>query len=202
MKKRISDKLRDNIYRYVKQLVEETKYDIEFMNLLSSIWDVYKKPKLEDYRFSNLGDEIEKHFVMNNDWSEEKMFNSVLHLKDDDDKLIRFFSGLLNISTNSELLQEIQYTIKSENLTVELSGNKWHVNFDNLNMQCVEDQSRPFYVCRSNIINAFSFLENEIQVPLNNDCFILTFNYGWNDYGYIKHDINYIILILMEKGRF
>ena len=49
MKKRISDKLRDNIYRYVKQLVEETKYDIEFMNLLSSIWDVYKKPKLEDY---------------------------------------------------------------------------------------------------------------------------------------------------------
>lgn len=154
MKKRISDKLRDNIYRYVKQLVEETKYDIEFMNLLSSIWDVYKKPKLEDYRFSNLGDEIEKHFVMNNDWSEEKMFNSVLHLKDDDDKLIRFFSGLLNISTNSELLQEIQYTIKSENLTVELSGNKWHVNFDNLNMQCVEDQSRPFYVCRSNIINA------------------------------------------------
>ena len=100
MKKRISDKLRDNIYRYVKQLVEETKYDIEFMNLLSSIWDVYKKPKLEDYRFSNLGDEIEKHFVMNNDWSEEKMFNSVLHLKDDDDKLIRFFSGLLNISTN------------------------------------------------------------------------------------------------------
>ena len=149
MKKRISDKLRDNIYRYVKQLVEETKYDIEFMNLLSSIWDVYKKPKLEDYRFSNLGDEIEKHFVMNNDWSEEKMFNSVLHLKDDDDKLIRFFSGLLNISTNSELLQEIQYTIKSENLTVELSGNKWHVNFDNLNMQCVEDQSRPFYVCRS-----------------------------------------------------
>ena len=33
MKKRISDKLRDNIYRYVKQLVEETKYDIEFMNL-------------------------------------------------------------------------------------------------------------------------------------------------------------------------
>ena len=118
MKKRISDKLRDNIYRYVKQLVEETKYDIEFMNLLSSIWDVYKKPKLEDYRFSNLGDEIEKHFVMNNDWSEEKMFNSVLHLKDDDDKLIRFFSGLLNISTNSELLQEIQYTIKSENLIV------------------------------------------------------------------------------------
>lgn len=193
MKKRISDKLRDNIYRYIKQLVEETKYDIEFMNLLSSIWDVYKKPKLEDYRFSNLGDEIEKHFVMNNDWSEEKMFNSVLHLKDDDDKLIRFFSGLLNISTNSELLQEIQYTIQSENLTVELSGNKWHVNFDNLNMQCVEDQSRPFYVCRSNIINAFSFLENEIQVPLNNDCFILTFNYGWNDYGYkTRYKLHYI----------
>lgn len=33
-------------------------------------------PKREDIRFSNLGDEIEKYFVINDDWSQEKLFNS------------------------------------------------------------------------------------------------------------------------------
>lgn len=76
MKKRISQKLRDDICAYSMQLVENTKYETEFMNLLSSLWDVYNMPKREDIRFSNLGDEIEKHFVINDDWSQEKLFNS------------------------------------------------------------------------------------------------------------------------------
>ena len=85
MDKRISQKLRDDIYAYSMQLVEKTKYETEFMNLLSSLWDVYNMPKREDIRFSNLGDEIEKHFVINDDWSQEKLFNSIFKLKEDED---------------------------------------------------------------------------------------------------------------------
>ena len=85
MDKRISQKLRDDIYAYSMQLVEKTKYETEFMNLLSSLWDVYNMPKREDIRFSNLGDEIEKHFVINDDWSQEKLFNSIFKLKEDEE---------------------------------------------------------------------------------------------------------------------
>ena len=105
MDKRISQKLRDDIYAYSMQLVEKTKYETEFMNLLSSLWDVYNMPKREDIRFSNLGDEIEKHFVINDDWSQEKLFNSILKLKEDEQRLIHFFSGLLNISSDYNLLE-------------------------------------------------------------------------------------------------
>ena len=86
MDKRISQKLRDDIYAYSMQLVEKTKYETEFMNLLSSLWDVYNMPKREDIRFSNLGDEIEKHFVINDDWSQEKLFNSIFKLKEDEER--------------------------------------------------------------------------------------------------------------------
>lgn len=88
MDKRISQKLRDDIYAYSMQLVEKTKYETEFMNLLSSLWDVYNMPKREDIRFSNLGDEIEKHFVINDDWSQEKLFNSIFMLKEDEERSV------------------------------------------------------------------------------------------------------------------
>ena len=73
MESLISSRLRDGIYEKLKLIVSDTKYDHEFMNLLSSLWDVYNKPRIADERFSNLGDEIEKHFVMNDDWSDDKL---------------------------------------------------------------------------------------------------------------------------------
>lgn len=47
---------------------------------------VYNMPKREDIRFSNLGDEIEKHFIINDDWSQEKLFNSIFKLKEDEER--------------------------------------------------------------------------------------------------------------------
>lgn len=49
--KLISQTLREAIYTYSKQLAEEVKYESEFINLLSSLWDVYNKPRREDSRF-------------------------------------------------------------------------------------------------------------------------------------------------------
>ena len=42
--------------------------------------------KREDIRFSNLGDEIEKHFIINDDWSQEKLFNLIFKLKEDEER--------------------------------------------------------------------------------------------------------------------
>lgn len=56
----------------------------------------------------------------------------------------------------------------------------------------IEDKTKPFYVCRSNITNAVDFKERDIDLPIANSCFVLTFNYGWNDYG-ILLVIDYII---------
>lgn len=183
MDKRISQKLRDDIYAYSMQLVEKTKYETEFMNLLSSLWDVYNMPKREDIRFSNLGDEIEKHFVINDDWSQEKLFNSILKLKEDEQRLIHFFSGLLNISSDSNLLESIKESLNSNELRIEVKNNKWEVYIGDIIKPMVEDKTKPFYVCRSNITNAVDFKERDIDLPIVNSCFVLTFNYGWNDYG-------------------
>lgn len=77
-------------------------------------------PKREDIRFSNLGDEIEKHFVINDDWSQEKLFNSILKLKEDEQRLIHFFSGLLNISSDYNLLESIKESLNSNELRIEV----------------------------------------------------------------------------------
>lgn len=45
-------------------------------------------PKREDIRFSNFRDEIEKHFVINDDWSQEKLFNSIFMLKEDEERSV------------------------------------------------------------------------------------------------------------------
>lgn len=183
MESLISSRLRDGIYEKLKLIVSDTKYDHEFMNLLSSLWDVYNKPRIADERFSNLGDEIEKHFVMNDDWSDDKLFISILHIKNDDDKLIRLFEGLLNVSTQSkELAENILQTLKSDEFNIIDSDGKWIVHIGNMDTPIIEDRSKPFYVCKSRIVNAVAFREEDVVWPLQTDCFVLTFNYVWNDF--------------------
>lgn len=196
--KLVSQKLRDALYAYSMQLAEETKSESEFMNLLSSLWDVYNKPRREDSRFSNLGDEIEKHFVMNDDWACDKLFISILHIRDDDDKLIRFFSGLLNISTNYALLTQIQNKLESNDFHLVKNDEKWNVHIGDMTKPYIEDRSLPFYVCKSRIVSAFAFTETDVDWPIANNCFVLTFNYGWNDFSYRTR---YKLYYVDEKGK-
>ena len=48
----------------------------------------------------------------------------------------------------------------------------------------LEDRSKKFYVCSSKVINDVKFIETDVKIPEDDDCFVLTFDYGWNDFDY------------------
>ena len=68
--------LRQKIYELIKAMVlPKMRYDNDMMNVLSSVWNVYALESTgEDYRYKVLGDEIEKHYIMNDDWVDDKLF--------------------------------------------------------------------------------------------------------------------------------
>ncbi len=74
-----------------------------FMDILSSVWDVYSMPRKEDHRYAHYGDEVQQHFINNNDWTTDKIFVSDLKLFDDDAKFEQFVIGILNECGNAEL---------------------------------------------------------------------------------------------------
>ena len=78
--------LQHKIYSLLKTYaLPQLRYDNDLMNVLSSVWDVYqRKATGEDYRYKMLGDEIEKHYVMNDDWADDKLFVGILSIFDDD----------------------------------------------------------------------------------------------------------------------
>ena len=94
----MTEGLRHNIYELLKLYVlPEVRYDNDLMNVLSAVWNVYQqKATGEDFRYKLLGDEIEKHYIMNDDWSDDKLFIGVLKLFEDDEKFIRFTEYLIN----------------------------------------------------------------------------------------------------------
>lgn len=73
----ISIDLRKEIYNILKNedLIVNTVQNGNFMNIVSSIWNIYEMPATgEDFRYNNYGDELKKHFVMNSDWNIDKVF--------------------------------------------------------------------------------------------------------------------------------
>ena len=95
----MTEGLRHNIYELLKLYVlPEVRYDNDLMNVLSAVWNVYQqKATGEDFRYKLLGDEIEKHYIMNDDWSDDKLFIGVLKLFEDDEKFVRFTEYLINM---------------------------------------------------------------------------------------------------------
>ena len=41
-----------------------------------------------------------------------------------------------------------------------------------------------FYVCESNVFNPVFFYESDVKWPEDRNCFVLTHDFGWNDYSY------------------
>lgn len=187
-------------YEIKKQVYELTKEHIlepsrfnsnDLMPVISSIWDVYNLKNTEDKRYNNLGDEIDKHFFMNDDWDEDKLFIGKLHLLDDDHIFLTFIEKLLNLYVSSPL-----YNAYKEAIRPILSNVGFHISeitYDNGQMNIhihvsdkgqtnrTEDKSLRFYVCKSKITNAVMFSETNIEWPDDTNCFVLTFNTEWND---------------------
>ena len=115
--------LRHKIYDLLKTYVlPRVRYDNDLMNILSLIWNVYQlKATGEDYRYKVLGDEIEKHYIMNDDWVDDKLFVGILKIFDDEDKFIQFVEQVIAMfrtdESYSKFRGELSALLNGENLS-------------------------------------------------------------------------------------
>lgn len=179
--------IRTRLYAWVKQ-ADDRSMDVNGMkNLLSSIWDIYNLPATEDKRFVHFGDEIDKHYFDNDDWTQDKLFISKLHLLDDDKKLLNLIKGLLNldgVGDYVECVTELNSVLSDIGLVARKYGKTWTLDEIEGNIPVEIDENIPFVRCKSTITKYTNFIEKNIILPKDHVCFVLTYNYEWNDFGY------------------
>lgn len=185
--------LRHKVYELLRAYaLPKLRYDNDLMNVLSSIWDVYRqKATGEDFRYKVLGDEIEKHYIMNDDWADDKLFIGILHLMDDEGKFVKFTEQIVLMAQGEDgfdgFKTELIKTLNTENLTLyeEQEANSKVFRIRKVGSeQIVFNDGLKFHVCESNVYNAVHFYENDVKWPEDKHCFVLTYDGGWNDYSY------------------
>ena len=183
----MNSEVKNKLYEWIKQ-ADNRHMDVpRFKELLSSIWDTYSLPATEDYRFRHLGDEIDKHYFDNDDWTQDKLYKSKLHILDNDDKLLSFICGLLGldgVGDNKELVQQLNLIAQDEDLLFYEDDGKWQVEKIGDSIPVEEDKSLIFIRCQSTIQRYVDFIEDNIELPKEERCFVLTYNYRWDDYDY------------------
>lgn len=79
---------RQAIYGIIKRIDDQLRFEHDVLSLISSLWNVYQRTSTgEDSRYNILGDEIDKHYFMNDDWTQDKLYLSVLHILDDEESV-------------------------------------------------------------------------------------------------------------------
>ena len=181
--------LQHKIYGLLKTYaLPQLRYDNDLMNVLSSVWDVYqRKATGEDYRYKMLGDEIEKHYVMNDDWADDKLFVGILSIFDDETKFICFTEQITYMLRGNDgfekYVAELSAVLAEENLELHEEQDGYKVRQKG-GVYEVPKGALTFYVCDSDITNAVRFYEKDVKWPEDENCFVLTFDYLWNDYSY------------------
>lgn len=186
--------LRKKIFELLKaEVLPKVRYNNELLSILSTIWDVYQKSSTGvDPRYKVLGDEIEKHYVMNDDWEDDKLFLGILRLLDNEDCFIKFTEQITLLFVNDDGFNnyesQLSNILNEEGLELYCEHNEQGYVLYKIGDRDVATQlpqgSLKFYVCNSNIYNVVSFYEDSIDWPEDKNCFVLTYNYGWNDYSY------------------
>ena len=190
----MTKELLNEVYESLKLHVLPHVRDNDLMNILSSIWDVYQRNATgEDGRYKVLGDEIEKHYIMNSDWPDDKLFVRILRLYDDDSKFKQFVEQLLLLFHKTEYFDAyskiLTPILSKELLTLNITQNEQgqlsiRIGDAAKNSPLAPVGALKFYVCESNIYNFALFFEKDVKWPADRNCFVLTNNYGWNDYSY------------------
>lgn len=177
---------KQSIYeRVIKRIDDQLRYEHDVLNLISSLWNVYQRTSTgEDSRYKILGDEIDKHYFMNDDWTQDKLYLSVLHILDDEHKFLRFVEGLINIKYDKAIVNDLQRILETESYQIANVDGRLIIQTIGEDITPEVDNRIPFIRCKSVITNYFRFEENEMEVPDEKECFMLTFNNEWNDYGY------------------
>lgn len=190
----MTERLRQKIYELLKaRVLPIVRYDNDLMNVLSAIWNVYQQKSTgDDYRYKVLGDEIEKHYIMNDDWVDDKLFIRVLNILEDEAKFIRFTEQLLGMIQSDDgfliVASELSRLLAEENLILnkvqdEQGYSVFRIEKKGSSSRVIRN-ARKFYVCDSHVYNAVSFYEDDVRWPSDNDCLVLTYDYLWNDYSY------------------
>lgn len=173
------------LYEIVKRIDNQLRYEHDVLNLISSLWNVYQKPSTgEDSRYKILGDEIDKHYFMNDDWTQDKLYLSVLHILDDEQKLLRFVEGLVNICSDASIIDDLKKILESENYQLVNDEGRFTIRIKGDDLVLEVDKRIPFVRCKSNVTYYYDFDEEDIETPKEHECFMLTFNNRWNDYSF------------------
>ena len=184
----ISIQLINEIYPLLRTLVHAIRFNSDLMNDLSELWNVYQKVSTgEDKRYQILGDEIEKHFILNEDWSEDKLLKSILKVTEDENLFLKFLERIINYKKNrdkqEEIIERIKVLLEKERLTIVENDGVLRIESKDANRLKINNFT-PFIRCNSQIVTYANFKEENIEWPKETDCFVLTHNYDWNDFGY------------------
>ena len=177
----------DNLYSIAIEEVQKVRYDNDFMNILSSLWNVYERPSTgEDSRYTVLGDEIVKHYVMNDDWPDDKLFISILKIKEDESLLLRFIQELIHFQDNiisDSTLQKINTNLPKD-IEFKKDDDGAYSFFDKGEIiQQATNQNIKFYKCLGRYVyKRLSIIQESIPQNIGNNVFLIAFN-SWDDYG-------------------
>ncbi len=169
-----------------------------FMDILSSVWDVYSMPRKEDYRYAHYGDEIQQHFINNNDWTTDRIFVSDLKIFDDDAKFEQFVIGILNGCGEAELsiqnaINELISYLHEHKLdisTYEDNGKRVFHEFVTLReaYSDIKENDIPIFVVRAKGHTQYGSFQTP---PTVFPSIQLVFDGGWDDYGYNTRFVMY-----------
>lgn len=173
------------IYEIIKRIDDQLRYEHDVLSLISSLWNVYQRNSTgEDSRYNILGDEIDKHYFMNDDWTQDKLYLSVLHILNDEQKLLRFVEGLINLHSDDAIIEELQKILEDENYQIINDDGRLAICLKENDLALEVDKKIPFIRCKSNVTYYSDFDEEDIETPKEYECFMLTFNNRWNDYSF------------------
>lgn len=177
---------KNKLYEFIKEADRRLQGNPMLLNVISSLWNVYQRPSTgDDYRYKILGDEIEKHHIMNDDWSQDKLYISILKIFDNDEKLLKFVRELLNmeeIRIDDALIGDLRKTLNNEGLDIHEMNNVLFIGSSNQPLSAKCDNDVPFVVCKSTIERYLEFKEKNIELPEDDKCYVVTFNNEWNDF--------------------
>lgn len=173
------------IYEIIKRIDDQLRFEHDVLSLISSLWNVYQRNSTgEDSRYNILGDEIDKHYFMNDDWTQDKLYLSVLHILNDEQKLLRFVEGLINLHSDDAIIEELQKILEDENYQIINDDGRLAICLKENDLALEVDKKIPFIRCKSNVTYYSDFDEEDIETPKEYECFMLTFNNRWNDYSF------------------
>jgi energy-coupling factor transporter ATP-binding protein EcfA2 len=164
------------------------------MSFLNTVWDLKSMPS-EDPRFKNAFSDIIQHTINNDDWSIDELFIERLKLIDDDEKYIRFIETIVHPKFRLNEDETIMFVLII-NSYIEKDGFI-------LAITEYDDDDYPIYTCQEKDKdfpvdlppNKISF--HVIKKPKGHSnifashiapkikpAFLLTFNWGWNDFDF------------------